>query len=120
MAAGDSSVGRIQLTWGVHAGALRPPVAAADPDTVALLEVKAQMLLEGHQEFIWMGCCQIQQGHRGPCLCSQRACSLRVQCIILPCDWAALNKLMLHQIENLPMGCSLFFGCIPFVVLPGK
>ena len=70
----DSSAGRTQLTWGVQAGALWSPVAAASPDAAALLDLNVQALLQGHLEFIWMGCRQVKQGHTGHvCVVSKSA-----------------------------------------------
>ena len=64
MTAADTSAEHIQLTRGVQAGgALWSPVAAANPDAAALLELEAQVLLERHVVSIWMGCCQMQDGH---------------------------------------------------------
>lgn len=47
MATADTHSGHLQLTLESPYGALWSPVAAANPDAAALLEMKAQVLLQG-------------------------------------------------------------------------
>ena len=76
MIAANRHSGHVQLTCGVQAGTLWLPVAAANPDAVALLEFLKSTGASGGAHNVYLdGLLPDVAGPQGPDLPCQQACS---------------------------------------------